>query len=74
MTPDEHPEEISAGRIDPTALTVVQAAKLLGVAADVISRHIADGLPTGPGGTVNLITYAAWLNLPEGGRDEESET
>ena len=74
MTPDEHPEEISAGRIDPTALTVAQAAKLLGAEADVIRRHIADGLPTGHGETVNLLTYAAWLNLPEDGAVLESET
>ena len=51
--------------MDPPALIVEQAAKLLGVKAEVIRRHIAEGLPTGPGGTVNLITYAAWLNLPE---------
>ena len=55
--------------MDPTALTVEQAAKLLGVKADVIRRHIADGLSTGPGGTVNLIIYAAWLNLPDPGSE-----
>ncbi len=59
--------------MDATALTVDQAAKLLGVKADVVSRHVAAGLPTGPGGTVNLITYAAWLNLPAGDTAEESE-
>ena len=50
--------------MDPTALSIEQAARLLGVKVDVIRRHIAEGLPTGRGGTVNLITYAAWLNLP----------
>ena len=51
--------------MNPTALTVEQAAKLLGVKADVIRRHVADGLPTGPRGTISLVTYAAWLNRPE---------
>jgi len=59
--------------MDPTALIVEQAAKLLGVKAEVIRRHIAEGLPTGPGGTVNLITYAAWLNLPEEQAAREGE-
>ena len=58
--------------MNPTALTVEQATRLLGVKADVVRRHIAEGLPTGPGGTVNLITYAAWLNLPTGQADDES--
>lgn len=50
--------------MDPTALSLEQAARLLGVKIDVIRRHIAEGLPTGRDGTVNLVTYAAWLNLP----------
>ena len=60
--------------MDPTALTVEQAARLLGVKADVVRRHIAEGLPTSPSGTVNLVTYAAWLNLPEERVARESET
>lgn len=55
--------------MDPTALSVEQVARLLGVNIDVIRRHITEGLPTGRGGTVNLISYAAWLNL-----DRENET
>ena len=60
--------------MDPTGLTVEQAARLLGTKNDVIRRHITEGLPTGPGGTVNLVTYAAWLNLPEDEAPRESET
>ena len=55
--------------MDPTALSVEQAARLLGVKADVIRRHITEGLPTGRDGTLNFITYAAWLNLPETGNE-----
>ena len=59
--------------MDPTALTVEQAARLLGTKDEVIRRHITEGLPTGPGGTVNMVTYAAWLNLPEDYPPQESE-
>jgi len=47
--------------INPNALTVEQAAKLLQVDAKRIKRHVDEGLPTGAGGTVNLVAYAAWL-------------
>ena len=66
--------EHNSDGMDPTGLTVEQAARLLGTKADVIRRHIAGGLPAGPGGTVNLITYAAWLNVPTDGAAQESET
>ena len=57
--------------MNPTTLTVKQAARLLGTKTDVIRRHISDGLPTGPCETVNLVTYAAWLNVD--GAAQESE-
>ena len=59
--------------MNPAALTIEQAARLLGTKENVIRQHISEGLPTGPGGTVNLITYAAWLNLPEDHRPQGSE-
>ncbi len=59
--------------MNPAALTIDQAARLLGTKEDMIRGHIEEGLPTGPGGTVNLVTYAAWLNLPEDGRTQVSE-
>ena len=58
--------------MNPAALTIEQAARLLGTKDDIIQRHISDGLPTGPGGTINLITYAAWLNADDA--PQESET
>ena len=48
--------------INPMALTVTQTAKILGVQADTVRLHIEQGLSTGPGGTINLVNYAAWLN------------
>ena len=56
------------GRIDPAALTVAQAAKVLSavgngpVTEDVLRRHIAAGAPTTADDRINLVHYAAWLN------------
>lgn len=50
------------GPINPTALTVAQLARMLGLPEETIRRHLAAGAPTGVDGTVNLVHYAAWLN------------
>ena len=56
------------GRIDPAAMTVAQAAKVLSavgngpVTEDMIRRHIAAGAPATADGRINLVHYAAWLN------------
>jgi len=65
----------SAGRhaaVNPSALTVDQLARALGVAAEVVRRHVADGAPADFGGRMNLVHYAAWLNarLAQAGREE----
>ena len=54
-------------RINPLALPIADAAKLLSKAGgrvireDQIAADIAAGAPTNGDGTLNLITYAAWL-------------
>jgi len=48
--------------INPAALTAEQLARALGVSAETIRRHVADGAPAGADGRLNLIHYAAWLN------------
>ncbi len=54
-------------RINPLALTVVDAAKVLSKAGgrvirpEQIESDIADGAPTNGDGTLNLIHYTAWL-------------
>ena len=57
---------------NPAALTVEQLARVLGVPADTIRRHVEGGAPTAHDGTINLIRYAAWLNkrLGETGEQE----
>jgi hypothetical protein len=47
---------------NPAALTVAQAARLLGVAEQTVRDHVAAGVPTAANGTINLVHYAAWLN------------
>ena len=48
--------------LDPTALTLEQAAKLLGVGREMLEADLAAGAPTNADGTINLVHFAAWLN------------
>jgi hypothetical protein len=63
-------------RINPLALPIPDAAKLLSKAggrvirADQIEADIAVGAPTNGDGTINLIAYAAWLAREERGRGD----
>ena len=69
----EKPAPPAPGRIDPAALTVAQAAKVLSavgngpVTEEMIRRHIAAGAPTTSDGRINLVHYAAWLNKDSDG-------
>jgi hypothetical protein len=49
-------------KLNPSALTVEMAAKMLGLPAEIIRKHIEQGMPTAADGTINIIHYAAWLN------------
>ncbi len=55
------------GRINPLALAIPDAAKLLSKAGgrlirpDQIEADLAAGAPANGDGTINLVTYAAWL-------------
>lgn len=63
-------------RINPLALPIPDAAKLLSKAGgrvirvDQIEADIAAGAPTNGDGTINLISYAAWLAREERGRGD----
>ena len=67
MTPEHAPSSDATPRLDPAAMTVEDAAKLLtkagGVRVDAsqIDQDIEAGAPTNAGGTINLVHYAAWL-------------
>lgn len=51
----------------PTALSLRDAAWLLSrtgdqpISVEMLEADIADGAPTNPDGTINLVHYAAWL-------------
>lgn len=66
----------SPDRLDPTRLSIEQAAKLLSAASrkqlgpELIAADVANGAPTNHDGTLNLVHYAAWL-VKEMGRGNQ---
>ncbi len=58
-----------ARAFDPSSLSIPVAAKLLGVEESILQRHVDQGFPLNPDGTMNLVHYAAWLNGTDGGND-----
>jgi hypothetical protein len=67
-------EDVKKGRLNPTALPVEAAARLLTAAggarieAEHIRADIDAGAPTNPDGTLNLVHYAAWMVQQAGDR------
>ena len=51
------------GAINPAALPIPQAARLLGIGEDALQGDIEAGAPVNPDGTMHLVHYGAWLNL-----------
>jgi len=54
-------------KLDPTALSLDDAARLLAAVGGVrvtrgmIEADVNSGAPANPDGTINLVHYAAWL-------------
>ena len=75
------PAGAGADRIDPLAMTIAQAAKVLSavgvgsVTEEIIRRHVAAGAPATTDGRISLVSYAAWLNQHMGpdGQDKDHE-
>ena len=61
------PTENTKPTLNPTALHVADAARLLSAAggqrvtAEMIQADVDAGVPTNSDGTINLVHYAAWL-------------
>ena len=61
------PTDGENSRLNPQAMAVPDAARLLAkvgtfaVTAEMLQADIANGAPTNPNGTLNLVHYAAWL-------------
>jgi len=62
-------------RLNPTALSLEQAAQVLSAAGrtavtvDMLRLDIEAGAPTNADGTLNLVFYAAWLVKERGHGD-----
>ncbi len=54
-------------KLNPTALPLVDAARLLtavggqAVTVEMLQADVAAGAPTNADGTLNLVSFAAWL-------------
>ncbi|OQA03176.1 MAG: hypothetical protein BWY69_00609 [Planctomycetes bacterium ADurb.Bin401] len=48
-------------KLNPSALTVEMAAKMLGLPAEIVRKHIEQGMSTAADGTINIVNYGAWL-------------
>jgi hypothetical protein len=61
------PVDRATERLNPTALALADAARLLSAAGgravsmEMLDSDLAAGAPRNPDGTLNLIAYAAWL-------------
>lgn len=49
--------------LNPLQLRIEEAARLLAIDPDAVRADIEAGLPTNIDGSLNLIIYAAWLNV-----------
>lgn len=60
-------EDSAKTPLSPTALRLPDAARLLSRAGgqtltvEMLEADIAEGAPTNPDGTLNLVHYASWL-------------
>ncbi len=56
--------------LNPMAMSVDEAAKTLRIEREWVEEDLEDGAPTNADGTINLVHYAAWLNLKLRGDDD----
>ena len=76
MTIAKEHGEIPGDRIDPLAMTVAQAAKVLSpvsgerITEDMLQADVEAGAPVTADGRINLVYYAAWLVQQEANRCE----
>ena len=67
--------EATAGGLNPNALPLAHAARLLAkvggekVTEEMIRADLDAGAPQNPDGTINLVHYAAWLVKERSGGD-----
>jgi hypothetical protein len=52
-------------RLNPAAMRPGQVAETLGVPGEWVEADLEASAPTNADGTVNLVHYAAWLNVQD---------
>lgn len=73
--PDDHDETPAGSNLNPNALSVANAARLLSkvsgerVTEEMIQADLTAGAPANRDGTINLVHYAAWLVKEMSGGD-----
>ena len=60
---EDHATESTQASLDPAALTLADAVRVLGIRREMLDADIDAGAPLNADGTLNLVHYAAWLNL-----------
>jgi hypothetical protein len=71
----EDREHSPTGGLNPSAMTLANAARLLTraggqpVTVEMLQADLAAGAPANADGTINLVHYAAWLVREMGSRD-----
>jgi len=50
------PTDADRPTLNPAALTVADAARLLGVPVEIVEKNLAEGVPAAADGSVNLTT------------------
>jgi len=62
--------------LDPAALSLTDAARVLSAAkngtvtVEMLQADVQAGAPTNADGTLNLVHYAAWLNMKRSDGDD----
>jgi len=64
MTTDTDLTQTERTALDPAALSLTDAARLLAVSEETLKKHAEAGAPIGPDGRVNLVHYAACFGGP----------
>ena len=59
--------------LNPAALSVEEAARILGLSVAVVQADVDQGAPTAADGRINLVQYAAWLNRELAAKGEKAE-
>jgi len=71
----ENRDSMPAGGLNPNALALADAARLLTkvggqpITEDMLQADVNAGAPANADGTINLVHYAAWLVREMGSRD-----